>query len=55
MDHIRRRGNEATHEIKLMTAAEAQELIVFTEMLLKFIFEFPAMVPVAKANPVTRQ
>lgn len=47
VDHIRRKGNEATHEIALMTQADAEELIAFTEMLLKFIYEFPACVPPA--------
>jgi Domain of unknown function (DUF4145) len=45
VDHIRRKGNEANHEIKTMTKAEAQELITFLEMLLKFIYEFPSRVP----------
>jgi hypothetical protein len=45
VDHIRRKGNEATHEIQLMTSVDADELISFSEMLLKFIFEFPAKVP----------
>lgn len=47
VDHIRKKGNEATHEISLMNLSDAEELIAFTEMLLKFIFEFPARVPVA--------
>ena len=45
VDHIRKKGNEATHEISLMTQPDAEELISFTEMLLKFIFEFPSRVP----------
>lgn len=45
VDHIRRRGNEATHEISLMSAQDATELLTFTEMLLRFIYEFPQMVP----------
>jgi hypothetical protein len=45
VDHIRKKGNEATHEIALMGQADAEELIGFTEMLLKFIYEFPARVP----------
>jgi hypothetical protein len=45
VDHIRSKGNEANHEIKLMTKADAEELIAFSEMLLKFIFEFPNKVP----------
>lgn len=45
VDHIRKKGNEATHEIALMSQADAEELISFAEMLLKFIYEFPARVP----------
>jgi hypothetical protein len=45
VDYIRKRGNEATHEIELMTEADAKALIVFVEMLLRFIYEFPQMVP----------
>lgn len=41
VDHIRKKGNEATHEITFMTADDASELITFSEMLLKFIYEFP--------------
>ena len=47
VDHIRKKGNEATHEIALMVQADAEELIAFLEMLLKFIYEFPARVPTA--------
>lgn len=42
VDHIRKAGNEANHEIKLMEQQQASELISFIEMLLKFIYEFPA-------------
>jgi hypothetical protein len=45
VDHIRKKGNEANHEIALMNAADGEELIVFAEMLLKFIYEFPNRVP----------
>lgn len=45
VDHIRKKGNEATHEIALMSQADAEELIALTEMLLKFIYEFPSRVP----------
>ena len=41
VDHIRQKGNEATHEIQIMGEQEAKDLISFSEMLLKFIFEFP--------------
>lgn len=45
VDHIRKKGNEATHEIQLMNKADAEELISFIEMLLKFIYEFPSKIP----------
>lgn len=51
VDHIRKKGNEANHEILLMKRPDAEELILFTEMLLKFVYEFPNRVPVAPANP----
>lgn len=44
VDQIRKRGNEANHEIRIMTKEEAEELISFAEMLLKVVFEFPAKV-----------
>ena len=44
VDHIRKKGNEATHEIALMTEADAEELVSFTEMLLRIIYEFPRMI-----------
>lgn len=44
VDHIRQKGNEATHEIQLMGKKDAEDLIVFSEMLLKFIYEFPSFV-----------
>ena len=44
VDHIRRKGNEANHEIKIMSSDDAKDLIEFSEMLLKFVYEFPAKV-----------
>ncbi len=44
VDRIRLKGNEATHEIAPMTQQDATELIGFVEMLLRFVYEFPAMV-----------
>jgi hypothetical protein len=49
VDHIRTKGDEANHEIVLMKKEDAEELISFSEMLLKFIYEFPARVPKAKS------
>jgi len=42
VDHIREKGNEANHEIKIMNEENAKDLISFSEMLLKLIYEFPA-------------
>jgi hypothetical protein len=43
VDHIREKGNEANHEISIMTKEDAEELLAFCEMLLKLVFEFPAI------------
>ena len=51
VDHIRQKGNEATHEIKLMGQTDAEELITFSQMLLKFIYEFPSFIAPAPAKP----
>ena len=42
VDHIRQKGNDATHEIKEPSADDARDLITFLEMLLIFIYELPA-------------
>ncbi len=52
VDHIRKKGNEATHEIAMMSREDAEELITLSEMLLKFIYEFPNRVLTSSAvNP----
>ena len=50
VDHIRRKGNEANHEILEMSEDHATALISFTEMLLRFIYEFPSMIPEAQKS-----
>ena len=47
VDHIRKKGNEATHEISCMKAEDAEELLSFIEMLFKFMYEFPQKIPPA--------
>jgi Domain of unknown function (DUF4145) len=37
VDHIRTKGNEANHVIKIMSSDDAKDLIEFSEMLLKFV------------------
>jgi hypothetical protein len=41
VDKIRTEGNEANHQIVIKTAAQAREMIDFSEMLLKVIYEYP--------------
>jgi hypothetical protein len=41
VDHIRSKGNEATHEILSMSKEDAIELLEFTGMLLRFVYEMP--------------
>jgi hypothetical protein len=43
VDEIRKTGNQANHEIIIMTKDDAIKLLTFTEMLLRFIYEFPAL------------
>jgi hypothetical protein len=45
VDHIRKRGNEANHQITVMEQHDATELVSFTELLLKFVYELPSLVP----------
>ncbi|RAL55456.1 hypothetical protein BLM37_04415 [Candidatus Gracilibacteria bacterium GN02-873] len=52
VDHIRKKGNEATHEIQMMSKGDAEDLISFSGMLLKFMYEFPAKIQM-KAIPST--
>ncbi len=54
VDHIREKGNDATHEIKIMSRPDAEDLITFSEMLLKFIFEFPSRVPKKSQSAPTK-
>jgi hypothetical protein len=44
LNQIRTKGNEANHEIVIMTKDEAKELLTFCEMLLKLTFEFPSKI-----------
>ncbi len=49
VDHIRSKGNDANHQIITMTKQDAEDLILFVGMLLKFIYEFPKRVPARQA------
>jgi Domain of unknown function (DUF4145) len=56
IDKIRFHGNEANHEIVVKKKEDAEEIMVFLEMLLKFIYEFPARAGVqASVKPAAPQ
>lgn len=42
LDYMRKLGNEKNHEIKIGSEEEAKKILTFIEMLLIFIYEFPA-------------
>lgn len=44
VDQIRKIGNEATHEINIISKEDAEKSLKFIEMILKLVYEFPAMV-----------
>ena len=48
VDYIRTQGNEANHEIKIMTEQDAQAIINLTTQLLRNVYELPASVPGAE-------
>jgi len=43
VDSIRKLGNEANHEIAFKTSEDAERILNFTEMLLRFIYEMPGI------------
>lgn len=45
VDYIKDRGNEANHEILLMTEKDAIGVLHLTENLLRNVYELPALVP----------
>jgi hypothetical protein len=53
VDHIRQKGNEANHEIVIMTPDTSKDLLAFCEMLLKVIYEFPARIRLSNAQQGT--
>lgn len=44
VDHIRDKGNDANHEIRIMSREDAERLIRFSEMMLRIMYEYPAEV-----------
>jgi hypothetical protein len=52
VDVIRTKGNEANHEIVLMSQDDALHVLGLAEMLLKLVYEFPGRVkPPSKPTP----
>lgn len=45
VDWIRRRGNDAAHEIEMITREESETLLQFSEMLLRIVYEFRSKIP----------
>ena len=43
VDSIRKLGNSANHKIEFKTQKEAERILNFTEMLLRFIYELPGI------------
>lgn len=41
VDHMRKKGNEATHEIPPIARQDAADLLTFAEGILRVVFEFP--------------
>lgn len=48
IDHIRLARNDANHEIELIAEEQARQILSFTELFLKFVYEMPARVGAAE-------
>lgn len=54
VDHIRKMGNKGNHELEFFTREQAEEVVIFTQMLLILTYEFPSRlskVDKGSANP----
>lgn len=51
VDHIRKQSNKPNHEVVQMSQQDAQEILAFSEMLLRLVYEFPQRIaPVQTAT-----
>jgi len=50
VDRIREKGNEANHEIPAIDRIDAEDVLSFTEMLLKVNYEMPARAEMPQAE-----
>lgn len=48
LQHIRLKGNNATHKIEIIEKEDAENLIEYIEILLKFVYEFPGKIKAQK-------
>jgi len=51
VDHIRNTGNDANHEIPAVSQTEVNDLLLFLQFLLTFIYSFPAKFATPTQNP----
>lgn len=51
VDRIRTRSNEANHELVVMSSNDATDILLFVEMLLKVLYEYPNRATVEAARP----
>lgn len=55
VERIRELGNEANHEIVIMEEEDAEELLSFIEMLLRFIYEFTGKSSAKNTKPPSQK
>ena len=48
LNYIRGKGNDANHKIQLMKRDDAENLIAFIGLFMKFVYELPSIVSPAK-------
>ncbi len=53
LDRIREQGNKATHELGVMGEQDALLLLTFMDLILRILYEFPAMLAANAATPDT--
>jgi hypothetical protein len=51
VDFIRTRGNDAIHDIVIMSRDDAVAVIEFTGALLGFVYDFPSRIPAGAGGP----
>lgn len=51
VDYIRQRGNDAIHDIVIMSRDDAVAVVEFTGALLGFVYDFPSRIPSSPASP----